>query len=274
MGKIYTIEVGVEYPQVEAEDTLEVQVEFTDEELKEIIQGGIRLMHNDSMDIGTYDFIEVLSKSAYSKLNALAENIASEKWGEKMLVSNGAKYIYFLPEDISDAIFDSDEAREIETKRKASSDQSAAQFHDDSRTLFDNHAKGRWQNRLLPDPHWNNAPFGGIWNGSPVGSFKDNYSKYGFHCTIELDGKKTEISYSVKYLPESYELELRVFEYNENVVRIFENTLTQEGYSIKERRPIGEPVYSYVIYAEGNDPKTFVSTYMNILDQVIRLYNE
>ena len=41
MGKVYTIEVGVDYPWVGVDDTFEVNVEFTDNELEEIIQGGI-----------------------------------------------------------------------------------------------------------------------------------------------------------------------------------------------------------------------------------------
>ena len=39
MGKVYTIEVGVEYPWVGADDVFEVNVEFTDKELEEIISG-------------------------------------------------------------------------------------------------------------------------------------------------------------------------------------------------------------------------------------------
>ncbi len=45
----------------------------------------------------------------------------------------------------------------------------------------------------------------------------------------------------------------------------------QQGYSIKKRLPIGDPIYSYAVYAEGNNPKDFVSTYMNILDEAIKL---
>ena len=117
MGKVYTIEVGVEFPFVGGDDTFKVNVEFTDKEMDEIIQGGIRLMHKDSMDIGSYEFIEVLSKSAYNKLNAIAEKVATEKWGDKMLIANSARYNYFLPDDISNAIFDSPEVNEIKNRR-------------------------------------------------------------------------------------------------------------------------------------------------------------
>ena len=86
-----------------------------------------------------------------------------------------------------------------------------------------------------------------------------------------IDGKETEISYTVRYFLESTEFELRVFEYNPEVVRIFEDRLIAEEYSIKKKLPIGEPIYSYAIYAEGDNPKKFVSTYMNILDEIIKL---
>ena len=271
MGKIYTIEVGVDYPFVGTDDTFEVNVEFTDKEIDEIIQGGIRLMHKDSMDLGTYEFIEVLSKTAFDKLNAIAEKVAAKKWGNQMLISNSARYNYYLPDDISDAIFDSQEVNDIYDRRDKNEEQSRLQFRADTEILFSNHKEGRWHDRLLPDPHWDNKPFGGIWNGPSIGSFEHNYPMYGFHCTIMIEGKDTEISYTVRYLLESYEFELRMFKYNEKVVKIFEDRLKVEGYSIKNKLPIGEPIYSFVIYAEGNDPKNFVSTYMNILDEVIKL---
>ena len=66
MDKLYTIEIGIEEPWIGTDDTFEIQYEFTEDELSEIILGGIRLIHSESMDIGTYEFIEVLSKSAFS----------------------------------------------------------------------------------------------------------------------------------------------------------------------------------------------------------------
>lgn len=271
MGKVYTIEVGVEYPYVGADDTFEVTVEFTEKEINEIVQGGIRLMHKDTMNIGSYEFIEVLSKTAYDKLNTKAEKVASKKWGDKMLIANSARYNYFLPDDLSNAIFDSPEVNEINNQRDKNKEQSRLQFRADGKSLFSNHQEGRWGDRLLPDPHWDNKPFGGIWNGPSIGSFEHNFPLYGFHCTIIVDGKETRIDYTVRYFLESYELELRVFEYNPKIVTIFEDKLNMEGYSIKKRLPIGDPVYSYVIYSESNNPKKFVSTYMNILDEIIKL---
>lgn len=271
MGKVYTIKVGVVYPWVGGDDTFEVNVEFTDKEIEEIIQGGIRLMHNDSMDIGSYEFIEVLSKTAFDKLNAIAEKVAAEEWGDQMLTANSARYNYCLPDDISDAIFNSQEVNDIYERRNKNEEQSRLQFRADTKALFSNHKEGRWHDRLLPDPHWNNKPFGGVWNGPSIGSFEHNFPVYGFHCTIMIDGKETKIEYTVRFFLESHEFELRVFKYNEKVVKIIEDRLHAEGYSIKKKLPIGEPIYSYVIYAEGNNPKDFVSTYMNILDEVIIL---
>ena len=171
MGKKYTIKVGVEYPWVGGDDVFEVNVEFTDKEVEEIIQGGIRLMHNDSMDIGSYEFIEVLSKTAFDKLNAIAEKVAAKKWGDQMLISNSARYNYFLPDDISDAIFNSQEVNDIYDQRNEKEEQSRLQFRADTQALFSNHKEGRWHDRLLPDPHWDNNPFGGSWTGPSIGSF-------------------------------------------------------------------------------------------------------
>ena len=97
MDKLYTIEIGIEEPWIGIDDTFEIQYEFTEDELSEIILGGIRLIHSESMDIGTYEFIEVLSKSAFSKLNTIAERVAKERWGDKSLLLMGQDtYISFL----------------------------------------------------------------------------------------------------------------------------------------------------------------------------------
>lgn len=270
MNKVFALEVGIEDPWIGSDDTFEVIIEFTEDELSEIIQGGISLLRNDSMDIGTYDFIEVLSNSAYKKLNSIAEKVASEKWGEKMLIANGARYTYFLPDDIVNAIFDSNEAHEIYEKRRWNENLSHSQFKEDTKMLFTNHSNGRWKGKLLPDPHWGNQPFGGSWSGPSIGSFEKAFPVYGFHCTILLNGKETNIEYTVRYFLESYELELCVFWHDAKVVAIFEDILSKEGYSIKKRLPIGEPVYSYAIYSEGKNPQQFCSTYMNILDEIIK----
>lgn len=89
-----------------------------------------------------------------------------------------------------------------------------------------------------------------------------------------IGGQKTEISYEVKYFLESYELELRVYKYNEDVVSIFEEVLNKDGYLIKKKLPIGDPVYSLAIYSEGKNQEQFCSTYMNILDEIIKLPEE
>lgn len=272
MGKKYTIEVGVEYPWIDSVDyTFEVEVEFTDKELEDISQGGIRLMHNDRLDIDTDEFIEVLSKTAFDKLNAIAEKVASEKWGDQMLIANSASYNYFLPDDISEAIFNSQEVNEIYEQRNMHEEQSRLQFRTDAEILFTNHKAGRWHDRLLPDSHWGNKPFSGIWAGPSIGSFEHNFPCYSIHCTIMIDGRGTEIEYTVRYFLNSYELELSVSKYNPQIVKIFEDRPNKEGYSIKKLLPIGEPIYSYAIYAEGYNPKDFVSTYMNVLDEAIKL---
>ena len=181
MGKLYTIEVGVDYPWVGIDDVFEIEAELTENEINEIVQGGIRLMHKESLDIRTSEFIEVLSKSAFQKLNSIAEVVASEKWGNQMLISNSARYNYYLPDDISDAIFNSKEVYNIYDQRNNNEEQSRLQFRADTEALFSNHKEGRWHDRLLPDPHWDNKPFGGIWNGPSIGSFNQNFPLYGFH---------------------------------------------------------------------------------------------
>lgn len=271
MGNTYSIEVGIEEPCVGIDDTFEVQVELTDEEICEIIQGGIQLLQNDRVDIETYEYIEVLSKTAYSKLKSITESIASKKWGDKMLVSNSARYIYFLPEEIKQAIFNSKEVVELYSLIAKRESLSNIQFREDCNILFDNYNKGRWQNRLLPDPHWNNQPFRGIWNGHSVNGHKINCSKYEIHCNIEIIGIKTKISYSVVYLQETSELELFVNRYDDQVVKVFDNVLCEEGYFNIKRNPIGNPVYSFVIYADGGDSTKYVCTYMNILDKITKL---
>ena len=269
MGKKYTIEVGVEYPWIDSvDDTFEVEVEFTDKELEDISQGGIRLMHNDRLDIDTDEFIEVLSKTAFDKLNAIAEKVASEKWGDQMLIANSASYNYFLPDDISEAIFNSQEVNEIYEQRNMHEEQSRLQFVTIYFSQIIRQVVGTTDCSLT---HIGATNFSGIWAGPSIGSFEHNFPCYSIHCTIMIDGRGTEIEYTVRYFLNSYELELSVSKYNPQIVKIFVDRLNKEGYSIKKLLPIGEPIYSYAIYAEGYNPKDFVSTYMNVLDEAIKL---
>lgn len=196
----FVIEVGVDFPFVGTDDTFEVNVELSQKEIDEIVQGGIELIKNDRLDIETTEFIEVLSKSAFNKLNALAEEYAIGKWGNRMSIVNGARYDFFLPDEISSAIFDSKIVQELYRIRSQKESISRNQFHEDTKTLFENNTNGRWKERLLPDPQWDNLPFGGSWNGPTIGSFEKNLPLYGFHCTIEIGNEKYRIEYTSKYL--------------------------------------------------------------------------
>lgn len=268
MSKQYTIKVSVDYPWVGHDDVFEILAEINENEIAEIVRGGIRILYEDRCETTVEEYVEAFSESAYARLNAIAEKVASEKWGEKMLIANGARYEYFLPDDIKHAIFGSNEARCIYKKRIEHKQLSQHRFHEDSALLHTNYSNGRWKGRLVPDPLWNNQYFGGVWHGSAVFG-EENYSVYDLHCQIMVEGNILEIGYSIKYCLEYIRFNLCVYDYNYNVFRRFEDILGREGYSVRGRGC--GCIYIHETYSELFDPTKYVKTYMNVLDEVIKL---
>ena len=62
-----------------------------------------------------------------------------------MLIKNGARYEYFLPDEIRTLIFDSEESEKVNQLIENLSDVSKERFHSDTRRLYEEKDKNEWQ---------------------------------------------------------------------------------------------------------------------------------
>jgi len=170
----YHIEVGIDTPWVGVDDVFEIDLELSNDEVNTIIEGGKKQLWVDN-DLKTWEYIESFTPSAYKRAIALAESYSVPIWGNKMLVENGAIYNLFLPDDISAAIFDSEECSIMQKAVTEMENRSKMWFDEDAKTLNQEYKSQRWGNRLLPNMHWSNQIFYGNWSHS-IGKKMSMYS--------------------------------------------------------------------------------------------------
>ena len=263
--KTFTIHVGIEYPPVDGDDVFEISFEMYEDEIQAIIEGGKKDLWKFN-DLSSSEFMEVFAPSAYKRACKVAEDFAVPEWGEKMLVVNGAKYDFFLPEEIECAIYESDECKKVQELSEKIREISRVRFHEDGNLLKSEQKKGRWGDRLIGDPHWNNNLFGGLWS-----SGDRKVSDYYIHTHMMLFGKTIEIDNSQNYYYDNVVLVLRLSPTITILQEIIENIVNENGYKITEIRPLGNPVHYWVLYAEGKKTESDIQVYMKVLDALAKL---
>ena len=265
--KIFEIEVGIDYPFVGLDDTFEIKLKLYEDEIQSIIENGKKELWIDN-DRETWEYLEDFAPTAFKRANILAEEYAFKRWGEQMLIKNGAKYEYFLPDEISSLIFDSEECEKINQIVKNLSDVSKERFHSDTRILYEEKDKSEWGKLIVNDPYNDNQPFGGIWSHT----LGKNKSEYLIHTSLIIKGCRIKVEYSQEYEIESKLLELRIYPAHDKLHEILEKTLLDNGYIIKEILPIGNPPYSKVFYLEGKRNGSDIEVYIKILSNLSKLY--
>ena len=265
--KILEIEVGVDYPDVGLDDTFEIQLKLYENEIQSIVEKGKKELWVDN-DRETWEYLEDFAPTAFNRANILAEEYASKRWGEQMLIKNGARYEYFLPEEISTLIFDSEECEKVKQIVDNISNISKERFHSDTRILYEEKDKSEWGKLIVNDPHHDNQPFGGIWSHT----LGKNKSEYLIHTSLVIKGCKIKVEYSQNYQIDSKVLELRIYPAQDRLHKILEKTLIENGYVIKEVLPIGNPPYCKVFYTEGKSNESDIEVYIKILSNLSKLY--
>jgi hypothetical protein len=202
-GKIkeYKVKVGIDYPPIDdINDVFEIKLPISDDEVEAIIKGDLNL-YWERNPAYSWQYIECFAPEAYKKGIGLAEAYCVPKWGDKMKVENGAYYEFFLPDKINDKIINDPRWINENNIRAKQREASELQFHEDHRIFYQNNDNGRFKNKLIGDPLWNNSIFAGSWSES----LHDYAGEYGFH-TIILNG--VEFSYQRIYRREFVEFRI------------------------------------------------------------------
>ena len=178
--KNYMTDVGINPSYiVDYDDLFELDIPISDDEVKAIIDGALRLYWVRNA-IESCEYIEAFAPKAYKKALTLAEAYCVSKWGEDLKMENGTRYEIFLPDEIEDKLINDPRWINENNIRDKQKDASRKQFHEDHRVFHAANDKGRFKNKLIGDPLWNNSVFAGIWS---TGS-EDYAGKYGLHTII------------------------------------------------------------------------------------------
>ena len=265
--KIFEIEVGIDYPFVGLDDTFEINLKLYEDEIQSIIENGKKELWIDN-DRETWEYLEDFAPTAFKRANELAEEYASKKWGEQMLIKNGARYEYFLPDEIRTLIFDSEESEKVNQLIENLSDVSKERFHSDTRKLYEEKDKSEWGKLIVNGLYSDNKPFDGIWSHT-LGKIK---SEYHINTNLIIKGCRIKVEYSQKYEIESKDLELRIYPSHDRLNEILNKTVVENGYIIKEILPVGNPPYCNVFYIEGKRNDSDIEVYIKILSNLSKLY--
>lgn len=206
--KEYTVTVGIEYPYVGGDDDFEIKLAMSDDDIKKIVEEDLKFMWV-SNSIESWEYIEAFLPEVYQKGVALAEEYCVPRWGEQMKVANGAQYEFFLPDEVEDAI--SNDVNHIKERqlRERLKEESRKNFHEEYEILMEEYRKGRFKDRLRPDPQSNNSVFPGLWGA--VGQYHDYASDYWFEASIMIANRHdVVVNYYKKYKRDETVLEIQI----------------------------------------------------------------
>lgn len=253
--KEYTVTVGLDYPYFMDFDTFEIKLAMSDDDIKKLVEGDLKLMWVRN-GIDSWEYIEAFLPEVYQKGVALAEEYCVPIWGEQMKVANGAQYEFFLPDEVEEAI--SNDVKHIKERRlrKRLQEESRKKAHEEYDVLMDEYRKGRFKDRLRPDPQRNNSVFPGQWSG---GQFCDCAGDYCFEASIISNGHDIVVNYFKKYMRNETELEIGI---KYGSLSCVENACRELGY--EEYQTNGN--YLKTLSKGGNSD---IELFMRVIDKII-----
>lgn len=269
--KIYQIEVGVHYPFVGVDDVFEISLPLYENEIKIVVEKSKKLFWVDN-DLSGSELL-YFSKSASERAIKIAEKTAAQKWGEQMLVKNGAEYGFFLPDEINEAIYDSPDAvAELELRRKLQ-EISRQRFHSDGKLLREEHTNGRWLDYLLPEPKWDNQYIYGSWSSSSG----EKAAIYSLDADVLVCRKeKVKTTFEVSYRRDDVIIRIDIYSYSSAVENLIDGFISSKGKQQVHddfcKQIIEYPATrSIMLKATGISQEADLNMYMTLLDELISL---
>ena len=273
--KIFEIKVGVKYPFVGADDVFKISLPLYENEIQEVVEQTKSLTWVDNDLLGS-DLLE-FSKSAYERAVEIAEKFAVTIWGEKMLTNNGARYSFFLPDEINDLIYESPDALAEKSLRHHLQKISSQRFHADGKKLKEECNNGRWRDCLQPEPQWDNQKIYGLWSSSSG----EKASSYSLNANVLVFGKDiVKVSQEVQYRRDDVVIWVDVYSYNRSIDKIIEHFLndfisdkgTKQGHIFKTKTVEYLPVsICFRLITTGISQEADLKMFMDLLDELINL---
>lgn len=258
--KEYTVNVDVEYPFInDREDTFEIKLKISNEEIARIVEGDYNLLWNDN-GADSWEYIECFAPDAYKRGVALAEEFCVPKWGEQMRVSNGAQYSFFLPDEIWEKVENNPRRQKEVELRKRLKEESRFKFHEESDILEKEHKKGRFKKRLRPYLNNHNAAFDGLWAGS--GQYHDYAGDFWFQARVITFRQDVVVNYYKMYKRDEVLLDVRLSDCSTDCMNFICKGLEKWDYTVDRN----------TIKTQARNNDTDIELFMRVIDMIIIYY--
>lgn len=273
--RYFKIEVRVESPY-EIDEKIEIELGMTQKEIdtlvdkskKFVLETDFSQLDGEYDDLsGPWEYIENFLPLVNRRANKIVEPLAVAKWGKKMRVINGARYSYYLPDEISDAIFESEEIVSAYKKRNENSERAKKRFYDDWDFLQSEITKERWGNRLIKV---DDEIFSGISNSGRL-------SDFFYETHIMIEGVKHNLSYQQTYCLNNTILRLDLsvdywkgMKITEKIPKIMESVVESFGYPIIKSKGL-DKLEHFFMYVDMGADDSGVEIFSAVLDELVKL---
>lgn len=263
--KKYKTDVGIEPSYlVDYDDVFEIELPISDDEVKAIINGALKLYWVRNA-IDTWEYIEVFAPEAFKRGVAIAEAYCVSKFGDDLKVENGIIYEIFLPDEIHDELINDPRWVNEKIIRSRQKESSRKQFHEDHRLFHAENEKGRFRNKLIGDPLWNNSVFSGLWSEG----HEEYAGEYGLHTIIMYN---IEFGYQRIYKRDEVEFRVAIrYPINKYLDEFFAKN---NGYYKKEdfKMGIDENYNPPVMITKSKGDKCDIEFFMSLLEYIVSTY--
>ena len=131
--KKYKLRVALDWPDI-WDDVLVIELPFSDEDIQNLTNKALQLYWVRN-SIETWEYIEAFLPEVYNQGVVLAEAYCVPLFGIQAKVENGAQYDFFLPDEIHDAVFNSESWQNENKIRRKLQKKSSMQYQKDIRML-------------------------------------------------------------------------------------------------------------------------------------------
>ena len=228
------------------DDVFEMSLPITAEEIDELISIGKRQMWEKEDE--PWDYIHDFMPKLYNRFLDIVKPEALKIYGAD---AENAYYNFFIPDEISERIWESEEADAFFAAQEQMGTNSKSFWNEDKKRLFAEHDRGRWRGKAIV--------FDGIW-----------------HCGNTDAGYVINITNTIKTNTIKY---VRTFTLKDNVIEIeinktslshklLEKFVSNSKYKNEYEFSIVERHYTYVLIVPPKNNGMDIEMVMDFIDRI------
>lgn len=223
------------------DDVFEMFLPITAEEINELISIGKKQMWEKEDE--PWDYIHDFMPELYNRLLDIVKPEALKIYG---VAAENAYYYFFIPDEISESIWESEEADAYFAAQEQMKTNSRTLWNEDKKILFAERDRGRWKGKSIV--------FDGIW-----------------HCGKTDAGYVINITNSIKYV-RKYTLKATVFEIEikktSHSYNLLDKFVSNSKYKNEYELSIIERPYTYVLIVPPQNNGMDIELVMDFIDRI------